>query len=289
MTYEDIVLQIQNGVDVTSNLEKLYQAEKWLLKRYAKKYADRNDFEDLMQQGYIGLQHATQCWEPDGGASFTFYAAKSIANHIIRYKLECEKAIRLPAYLWLRLSHFNKAYMEYRDEHGIEPSDSYMMKALNLSQDQVNEIKRVKNIMTVCSLDAPANDEDDAIDVADEDDCISNLLDDIERQELKRIIWEIVDSLPGTEPKVLHLRFEDNKTLSDCASTLGVSAERIRVVEKNGLRHIRNTKSRELRPYLHDVILSQGLKQTGLSSYKNNGFVSSVELTAMKLEKYMNH
>ena len=112
-------------------------------------------------------------------------------------------------------------------------------------------------------------------------------MDDIEGQELKETLWGIVDGLPGREPEVLRLRYENGKTLQGCSEVMGVTPERVRVVEERGKRRIRETKRSELLPYLRDYILQHGLKGTSLSSYRNHGFNSSVELTVEHLEEYV--
>ena len=289
MTNEALVLQYQQGRDVNGCLEELYLNNMRLLKRYAKKYANSNDLEDLRQQAYIGLQTAAEKWKPDTGASFSTYAVNFIIRSIIRYKLECEKGIRVPEFMCSRIAHFDKAYMKYRDEHGKEPPDSYMMKVLNLTQDQIDEVKRVKSLMIIDSLDMPVDEEGNTIEVVDAENGIDNLMDDIERQELKEKLWGIVDGLPGREPEVLRLRYKNGKTLQGCSEVMGVTPERVRVVEERGKRRIRETKSRELTPYLHDFILQHGLRGTSLKSYCDHGFSSSVELTVEHLEEYMNN
>lgn len=63
---------------------------------------------------------------------------------------------------------------------------------------------------------------------------------EMERNQTKKLIDKALATLPAREAKVLRMRFEDDLTLAECATQLGVTTERVRQIEIRGLRKMRN-------------------------------------------------
>ena len=79
MSNEEIVEQIQKGIEVTANQERLWKNNerfvRWVIRKYIGDCC-KDDQEDFMQQGFIGLISAAGKYRPENGAKFLTYAEK---------------------------------------------------------------------------------------------------------------------------------------------------------------------------------------------------------------------
>ena len=67
---EELVRQIQAGINVSSNLEQLYLKNRPFIYNTARKYSKQAEIDDLMQEGYLGLQKAASMYNPDHETKF---------------------------------------------------------------------------------------------------------------------------------------------------------------------------------------------------------------------------
>lgn len=65
MTNEEIVMLIKNGTETKKNMGMLYEKNIGMIKKIALSYRGYSELEDLMQEGYIGLNEAVLRYEPD--------------------------------------------------------------------------------------------------------------------------------------------------------------------------------------------------------------------------------
>ena len=65
MEIEELVEQIQAGINPTENMEQLYLQNRSFIYQQAKKYAAYADMDDLMQEAYFGLHEAVKHYKPD--------------------------------------------------------------------------------------------------------------------------------------------------------------------------------------------------------------------------------
>lgn len=294
---EELCKRVQAGIDVKDNMEHLYLREKGLIEWLAKKHYHDNDYEDLCQVGYLGLDKAAKDYDPTAGCTFSHYAAKRIEWYMVSYMKDCGSVIRIPSYMYDRIKSYKKVLSEYYAAHDESPDSEYLMKELNLNAEQTEDIERVISILTnTVSLDEKASVDDHGDTaltlsdvIADPEDQIELILDDIERKELREVLIEILNSLHGREPEVLRKRYFEGKTCTKCSQELGISAQRVAQVEKRGLNRIRKTKAEVLQPYVNDIAFANGLKDTGLKSFRYHGFESSVERDVIRLERVRKH
>ena len=101
MTNEQLVAQIQGGLDVKENMQQLYLQNKGMIYRMVKKYRNidkMTDIDDLMQQAYLGLVEAVDRYEPEKGVLFLSYATYWIVQSVKRYLEQCGRVMYLPAH-----------------------------------------------------------------------------------------------------------------------------------------------------------------------------------------------
>lgn len=98
MTNEQLVLRIRSGEDVAENMAALYDQNRGMLAKLAIKYQSYTEFDDLMQEGYIGLCHAVDAWKVDKGVPFLSYAVFWIKQSMYRYIENNGSSIRIPVH-----------------------------------------------------------------------------------------------------------------------------------------------------------------------------------------------
>ena len=290
MTNEELVFAIQSGTGNRQELlEQLYCANYGMISKICRRYSAIEDREDLLQESYFGLCKAAEMWRPDGGASFIGYAIPWIRQSILRYIENCGSCIRVPVNRRLLIAKYNKVLNDYRMQFGQDPPEEEMCILLNLSNDQLNDLKRDINTLRIRSLSEPIGEDGDNTleDMIQDDsgDQYEELVDRVQNEELSTALWGEVDKLSSNEAAVLRDRYQKGHTFKECAAALGCSHQYAKAIHDKAIRALRRGDHlKRLRPFLTDSeAYSSGLKGTGYSSFMMYG--SSQEYAVMRLEK----
>lgn len=288
MTIENLVILIQEHSDNEQYLEQLYTKCLPDIKRIAAKYNYRDIFDDLCQEGFMAVWNAAMKYDPKQGASFKTYSEYWIRLFMIRYCERNNYYMRIPSWMFSQVWKYKTVISDYQKEHGADPDAEYVISVLHISKSQLDDIKSVISILeSDTSLEQPIFDSEDGETVSDTipDPCneIDDLLGDIDRQDLKNLLWNIVDHLKSKESKVIHMRYQEGKTLKECSKELQISPERCRQYEHSGIRNLKY-KKRELMPYYDEFVYGQGLKHTSFSAFRYSN-ESSVERAVRILDE----
>lgn len=120
--------------------------------------------------------------------------------------------------------------------------------------------------------------------IADPENHYENVLDNLEREELKSVLWTLVDDLPGKAPEVIRMRYQQELTLDKIGETVGVTREAARQWLRKGLTELRRpSRSNLLREFCRDgEIYSRGVVGGGVGTFNRN-WTSSTERTALDM------
>ena len=284
-TNEELVTRIQAGEDVTANMEKLYTQNKGLIAKAARHFSGSGEMDDLMQEGYFGLKTAVEQWKVDGGATFANYAYIKIAAAMRRYLDEAGSILRVPVYQIARIAKYQRALSDFRAKYFRDPTAREMARLLGITQSQVVQLKKDAQALKPRSTSEMIGDDLTLGDTLESPGSeIDDLLDDINREELSKLLWSMVDELEDAEAKVLRLRYKENLTLKESGQELGCSIENVRRMEQKALRKMKAPKNRRrLDPFLSDRITTMAY-HTSLGSYKTTG-ISAPEKVILFLEQ----
>lgn len=250
---KELVIKAQAGDENARN--DLVAANLRLVLIAAKHYNSNTSlsFEDLVQEGNIGLVRATKDFDISKGFRFTTYAMYWIKQAISRAILNHSHSIRIPAHIAEQLSKMKKAEKAFFDNFKREATEEELAKELNLSVAKIKELKSI--VKDPISIHTSLNDEDDGT--------IEDLIADpnvevpdqkMDNEFLANAINTLLPTLDKREQEVIIARYGLNgvkvKTLDQLGAEYGISKERIRQIEQKALIKLRHPlRADVLRPY----------------------------------------
>jgi len=284
MSSEELVRQIQAGVDTADNMAALYNQNRGLIYTIARKYKAYEDMDDLMQEGYLGLYDAAEHFDPAAGASFGTYAAYWIRQRIQRY-LHSQGSVRLPEYCRIRMLKYKRLRSSCLLEYNREPTEAEIQRHLELSQPEYDSFMKDLSMAKIGSLDAPIPaDESGETSVGDLVASNINVEEDAIQSAMQEAVRAAVNKLEDRQSQVIQARYFDNKTLAGISEDIGVTPEVVRQIEAKGIRELRKPRnSRHLREYL-DLVECDAYHSIGAKTFQRT-HTSSVESTILRIEE----
>jgi RNA polymerase primary sigma factor len=230
--------------------QRLIEKNLRLVISVAKKYRGYGlPFEDLIQEGNIGLMKAVKKYDPDRGFRFSTYAIWWIRQAIQRAVTDKSRAIRVPAHMSEKIRKMVRTQNQLSAELEREPTDEEVAEQLGWSADEVREVKEV--VPDPMSLDRPLTSEEGASSLGHliKDERASDTPGEVIRAAQETWLGEAVGGLPERHRHVLVRRYglDQSKpaTLAEVGDELKMSRERVRQVQRQAELMLR---SREYAP-----------------------------------------
>lgn len=157
MSNEEIVKQIQEGIEVKENQVRLWQQNRGFIKHMVKKMCGfSDDLEDFEQECFIGLIDAAMKYDESEGTKFITYAHYYVRKAIIRYNENCCSSVRVPAYLKASIRKYESFRQSCRKEKGRYPTEEEYLQKLHISRRSLMHLEKTIHNMNAVSMDQEA-------------------------------------------------------------------------------------------------------------------------------------
>ena len=229
---EELVKLIQKGENVTDNMIALYDQNKGMIYKVAKKYAYAEDMADLLQEAYIGLLKAVRGYKEDQERKFITYMVVCIDRHLQRY-IQKTKLINISIHKQEQIRQLMACTSDFTSKNNHKPTAKELAKMMKITVPQVEKIIELmdKGDM-VGSLDEKLSNQEDANNlyaiIGSDDGHIDGVLDKVAIEELWKVAKHI---LTPREYEVIELKYKKRLSIRTICNRLQKSIYTIYDVE----------------------------------------------------------
>lgn len=239
----ELVRQMREGAKEAR--DQLAARNMGLVHAVARRYEGQGlDYDELVQEGAIGLLRALERYDPERGAKLSTYATHIIRGKIVRALREQNGVIRKPVNVVDDMLRIRRTTAQMAQVLGREPTPEEVAQEVCIPLRKLMRYLGMARDLDAASLDEPVGEDQSELGyfVADPDAEAPEaaLLRGSQREWLERLMEE---SLTAYEREVISLRYglerDEPRTLQEVADRYGVSREWIRQVERKAMDKLR--------------------------------------------------
>jgi RNA polymerase sigma factor (sigma-70 family) len=202
---------------------------------------------ELMQEGVAGLLFAARRYDPRTGTPFWAYASFWVRKAMQELVAEVTRPAALSDHAVRGLARVKAARREHLQSHGAEPTNAELATAAGLTEVQLDSLLAIDR--TPRSFEGPIGPGGDTTgtfgDVLADPEAEREFEQVLDRMEVQSV-RDLADELDERERTVLWSHFglgQPPRTLSKIGAELGLTAERVRQIEKEALEKLREAAS----------------------------------------------
>jgi len=207
---------------------------------------------DLIQEGNIGLMQAVRKFDPYKNVKFSYYASFWIKAYILKFIMDNWRLVKIGTTQGQRKLFFKlKKEKQRLVDEGFDPKPKLLSERLGVSEKEIVDMDQRLDGWDL-SLDAPFKDDSDTERIEFLSTATESIEDKVAKKEIEALlhnkIAEFRKKMTRREKEIFDLRiFSDNPvTLQEIGDRYGISRERVRQVEKNIVKKMREFFKNEI-------------------------------------------
>jgi RNA polymerase sigma-B factor len=203
--------------------------------------ASGEPFEDLVQEGFLGLLSALEHYDTKKGVKFSTYATHFVAGAIRHCLRDRGKIIKEPAWLHELYGKINRTTDALTQQLGRQPHAAEVARTLNLTEESVEEILATRQVFQVVAFDTSPSDNDESmVGLVDPEKIRSDKYITLQLPIEDRIVLEeSATKLKALEQRVLQEFFFKDHNQTEIAKKLGISCNYVSHILKNSTQKLR--------------------------------------------------